>query len=299
MDGRSGEVWRPRRAAGEQLGDAGNYCSFGMKCKIHPYEYGDGVCASCLKERLLALIAAQNELSSHQYHTACQRIDFSAPSSEYPPPPPHQFPSPYISHRRSVGFEASPAHVRLHHRFFSTPQVGPAFRAANGAGSLDDLDSGSGRRKQRFSIVKALFGHTRSQKADPDLGDSAGPASGSWITALIRGRSKKKHKKKSEEDAPPSRKPQRSFRDSEYENDFGEEYSTTSSRRPTSKQFPGNHPGSGFSVCLSPLANFGQEGRQRYHPTELGLSGKSRAAIEIATLASNRPRNLADGGRLK
>ncbi|XP_074573658.1 uncharacterized protein LOC141830077 [Curcuma longa] len=266
-----------------------------MKCTIHPYEYGDGVCSSCLKERLLALIAAQNELSSH--HTACQRIDFSAEA-----PPPHQFPSPYISHRRSVGFEASPARVHLQHRFFSTPQVGPAFRAANGAGSLVDLDNGSGRRKQRFSILKSLFGHNRSGKADTDLGDSPAPASGSWISALIRGRSKKKHKKKSEEDAPPSRRPRRSFRGSEYENDFGdEEYSTTSSRRPTSKQFPGNHPVSGFSVCLSPLANFRQEGRQRNHPTEPGLSGNPRspvnsvhhrspAAIEIATLASNRPR---------
>lgn len=257
-------MWRPRPAAVEQLGDAGNYCGFGMKCKIHPYEHGDGVCASCLKERLLALIAAQNELSTH--HTACQRIDFSAPPSEAPPP--HQFPSPYIPHRRSVGFEASPAHVRLHHRFFSTPQVGPAFRAANGAGSLDDLDHGSGRRKQRFSILKALFGHNRSEKADPDLGDSAVSASGSWISALIRGRSKKKHKQKSEEDAPPSRRPRRSFRGSEYKNDFGGEYSTASSRPPTSKQFPGNHPVSGFSVCLSPLASFGQEARQRNHPME-------------------------------
>ena len=48
-----------------------------MRCTRHPYEGGVGVCAPCLRDRLLALAAAQN-----------------AASSLPPPPPEEQEPEP-------------------------------------------------------------------------------------------------------------------------------------------------------------------------------------------------------------
>ncbi|XP_039146294.1 uncharacterized protein LOC120283650 [Dioscorea cayenensis subsp. rotundata] len=70
-----------------------------MKCKRHPYEAGSGVCASCLRERLLDVLAAQTAR-----------------------PDPILFPSSLSPHRRSDD-SAAP---RRHLLFFSTPQVGPS-----------------------------------------------------------------------------------------------------------------------------------------------------------------------------
>ncbi|XP_042471395.1 uncharacterized protein LOC122053415 [Zingiber officinale] len=296
-----------------------------MKCRIHPYEYGDGVCASCLRERLLTLISAQNELSAT--NSAYRRFDLAASGSD--PPPPRRAPSPHIFHRRSVGIEASPAHSRDFRRFFSTPQAGPAFRAANGGGSLGDLDGGY-IRKQRFWALKSLFRRRRSEKVEPDLGPCEGPSSSFWLSTLIRGRRNNNPKKKpqlsgEEESTRPSRRPRRSGRCSDRgmspamddEDNFDLESSTDSSwRRATPspmRRFSANprpprsvSAVSGLSVCLSPLVSFGQEAR-RSHPTDLGMSGELRSPVSsihrrtpaagLSTLAPNRSRKLSDIGR--
>ncbi|KAM0936750.1 putative protein OCTOPUS [Dioscorea sansibarensis] len=70
-----------------------------MKCKRHPYEAGSGVCASCLRERLLDVLAAQTAR-----------------------PDPILFP-PSLSPRRRSNDSAAP---RRHLLFFSTPQVAPS-----------------------------------------------------------------------------------------------------------------------------------------------------------------------------
>ncbi|XP_020579262.1 uncharacterized protein LOC110023941 [Phalaenopsis equestris] len=121
-----------------------------MKCKKHPYEAGDGVCASCLRERLYALIAAQNKLS---------------PPAGVPDPRPSPlnrhlpFPrsaSPCFSHRRSLGSEAS-----AFNRFFSTPT------------------NGNLTRPKHSSLLPSIFGRSRSESWE-----SRSPFS--WLSALMR-----------------------------------------------------------------------------------------------------------------
>ncbi|XP_064984203.1 uncharacterized protein LOC135624482 [Musa acuminata AAA Group] len=293
-----------------------------MKCKSHPYEQGVGVCASCLRERLLALVAAQNELSAN--HHRRRRSD---PPPQ--PPPPLVFPrssSPYVSHRRSVGFDASPAHPHPHHntRFFSTPQVGPTFGDAADGGRFGEI---SGGRRRRFSL-RTIFGHHRSDEAEPGLGAPKGSAPGSWFSALIRGRRKKAHlssaAEEEEEEAPPvgARRSLRTVERGmpptmEYEddNDDGNGYTSDKCRRrptPTPMRlFPAAHRPhrsisavSGFSACLSPLVRFRSDAR-RSHTAEPEISRDiSSPSYPIqhwnpAALGPNLSRNVAASKKLK
>lgn len=68
-----------------------------MKCRRHPYELGPGVCATCLRERLLALIAARDGRHSPE---------------------------------RSTNSLSSPSPRNLR-RFFSTPQVNHTSKDGN------------------------------------------------------------------------------------------------------------------------------------------------------------------------
>lgn len=294
-----------------------------MTCKSHPSVCNAGVCASCLRERLLALIAAQNE-SSINYNYGRWRSD---PPWPLPPQPPlvfHRSVSPYVAHRRSVGSDASPGHPRLHHHyqwFFSTPQVGPTFSAASGCDRLREIDGG---RTQRFSILRTLFGHRRSEEAENALGAPKISASGSWFSALIRGRWKKKKKSQlwsaAEEEAPPPWRAPRSCRTVKsgmspaMENEDVSGYSSDEWRRSNlrpKRQFAANHgvvgAVSGFSICLSPPVSFGPEAR-RSQPAESGFSGVLRSPGNLiqhrnlpvgAALARNRSRKLVDLGRFK
>ncbi|XP_010941201.1 uncharacterized protein [Elaeis guineensis] len=299
-----------------------------MKCKKHPYELGVGVCASCLRERLLALIASQNVAPA----------DHQRPETPLQPPPPLVFPrsvSPYVSHRRSVGSDAS-ATVGRHynHGFFSTPQVGPTFDATSG-GCGGDVDEGRRRRSGKFSVFSILFRHHRSEEADSDLGSLKGSGSDSWFSALIRRRRKKKSPSFTEaEEAQTSGIARPSCRasdrgmspamDDEAE-DCSSGYSTESSsglRLPTPtpmRRFPAGaytHHGSragvsGFAVCLSPLMRVGPNGRWG-KPAEASISGELRSAVSHhnrlpgrhgpaggAWLRRNRSRKLADFGRFE
>ncbi|XP_008788713.2 uncharacterized protein LOC103706403 [Phoenix dactylifera] len=296
-----------------------------MKCRNHPYELGVGVCASCLRERLLALIAAQNELPAENH---CQQPDL--PSQ---PPLPLVFPrsgSPYVSHRRSVGSDACPAYGRhFNHRFFSTPQVGPTFDAACG-GYSGDADEGRRRISGRFSVFSILFRHQRSEEAESDLGNSRSSGSGSWFSALIPRRRKKKPRSFSVPEAatgrsrPSCRASDRGMSpeiDDDEADGCSSGYSTESSsgwRRPTPtpmRRFPASsyhyHGGrsgvSSFAVCLSPLIRVGHNGR-RGTPAESGMiSGELRStgsrprcrpwSARGASLGPSRSRKLADLGR--
>ncbi|XP_030514995.1 uncharacterized protein LOC115728758 [Rhodamnia argentea] len=181
-----------------------------MKCKKHPVDLSSavGVCATCLRERLFALIAAQAqaEALSHARPRArpCAADDRLEPD---PQPPPHQaFPhsvSPYISHRKSdAAVCARGGGGGGHHRFYSTPQVGPAYRYSDAVGGFVPSEP---RKKKRgkFSLLAILFSKSRSEKFDSELGprfssdsdpghrghrDScrATPASSSWFSFLHR-----------------------------------------------------------------------------------------------------------------
>ncbi|KAJ0975381.1 hypothetical protein J5N97_017346 [Dioscorea zingiberensis] len=109
-----------------------------MKCKRHPYELCPGVCASCLRERLLAVVADQ---TAH--------------------PDPTLFPSSQSPHHRCDD-SATP---RCHLLFFSTPQVPPSFGASRWKRSLfshprseePDSNSLTGKRSGAIHWLSALI----------------------------------------------------------------------------------------------------------------------------------------------
>ncbi|XP_009392791.2 uncharacterized protein LOC103978656 [Musa acuminata AAA Group] len=253
-----------------------------MKCKKHPYELGAGVCASCLRERLLALVAAQDGLAPCDYHYRNHRRTFDAPPA--PPAPPVAFPrsvSPYLPPRRSAGSSAS------HHcdrRFFSTPQLGPTFGG--------EVDGGPSRSYGRFSVLKALFGHHRQEKVEVDWGYCEGSGSRSWFSALVPGIRRKKKQPQVSSAAEGEALPEQTRRscrvvgrgmspamEEEEVDEIG--YSSESSngwRRPTPtplRRISANtrsrhhHPRglggvSSFAVCLSPLMRVGPGGRHSH-----------------------------------
>ncbi|XP_074569861.1 uncharacterized protein LOC141826504 [Curcuma longa] len=295
-----------------------------MKCKIHSYEEGVGVCASCLRERLLALVASRSELSATHGH---RRRGSDAPPPP-PPPPPLVLPrsvSPYVSRRRSVDFDASFGHPLGIQRFFYTPQVGPAVDAAGGHRGFGEVGDG---RRRGFSVLRTLFGGHRRGEADPGLGALKASASGSWLSSLTRYREKKNKGSQLssavEEQSPRGRAPRSGgaaervispavYGDDEYDTGPRSEMYREHWRRPTptpmreflgSKRQPRSfNPVSGFSVCLSPLVRFSPHSRRR-QAADMGAASDVRSAagsvhhqnraVGGATLSRNRSRKLGN-----
>lgn len=181
-----------------------------MRCKKHVTDLSStiGVCASCLRERLFVLIAAQVQENRRKS------------DSNPPPPPPLVFPrsvSPYISRRKSdttVSSWTDTQHQLLHphslpdQRFYSTPQVGPS-------GSLTISASASYFKQQnkkngRFSLFANLF-RSKSDKLESEISGpsqivansrardsctaaSSSSSSPSWFSAILSGRGKKQNR---------------------------------------------------------------------------------------------------------
>ncbi|WOK92748.1 hypothetical protein Cni_G01439 [Canna indica] len=282
-----------------------------MKCKLHPYEPGAGVCASCLRERLLALVDAESGFAPERHRRRR--------SEDLPP----------VAFPRSVSPYRTGASHRLHLRFFSTPQIGPTF--------VGEVDSGQRRSSGRFSVFKVLFGHRRSEKAEQNCRSGEGSGRSSWLSALVRRKKKQPQIFSAAEQGRRSCRPVERGMSPAMED--GEEdvsgYSSESSsgwRRPTptplrrafasGRSHHHQHQGSfgsvsGFSVCLSPLVKAAASGR-RSQVSEAGgyrgsqFSGDLRSpAISVhrhrstATgtgslgLGPSRSRKLADFGRFK
>lgn len=276
-----------------------------MKCKKHPCELGEGVCASCLRERLLALAREQSGGDR-------RRAGFSSSSS--PQPAPVAFP-------RSVSPRAS---RRRDFRFFSTPQVGPTFGGEEEGGRI--------RRSGRFSILRTLFGDRRSKKPERDWVVREGSGSGSWFSALVRRRKKQPQISLAEGEAPlghgrragqvvergmsPAAENNRtdaSGYSSESSNGRRRTNSTPMRRTVTSSsrnhhQLHQTELGtvSGFAVFLSPLQRVGTTARRTQ---VVGLAGFSvephspaksihRHRHAAAGLGSCPSRNFASSGRI-
>ncbi|RWW11451.1 hypothetical protein GW17_00024937 [Ensete ventricosum] len=275
-----------------------------MKCKKHPYELGAGVCASCLRERLLALLAAEKELSPARDHHDLDPRDFDSPTVAFP-----RSVSPYLPHRRSVGSDASHHHDAS---FFSTPGLGH---------TLDgEFDSGRSRRSGRFSVLKVLFGHHTSEKGEADWVPRKGSGPRSWFSALVRLRGRRKKQQRelfsaAEGVAPPEQgsRPCRLVlrgmspaMEDEEEADADADasgYTSESSngwRRPIptllrrisgssrhrhrhrhrhqqqQQQLRGLGSASGFTVGLNPLMRSGASGRRSQVSESTGVSGELR-----------------------
>ncbi|KAK0580469.1 hypothetical protein LWI29_002289 [Acer saccharum] len=153
-----------------------------MRCKKHPTDLSSsvGVCASCLRERLFALIAAQvqaqQQAAAHlsQSHSRAAILD---DRRKQEPPPPLVFPrsvSPYVARRKSD--DAAAANWSSHHsRFYSTPQVGPSYNsyysAATASATTTTGNFASKKKTSKFSIFSNLF-RTRSDKLNSDRKNS-------------------------------------------------------------------------------------------------------------------------------
>ncbi|KAJ6808484.1 uncharacterized protein M6B38_167270 [Iris pallida] len=260
------------------------------KCRSHPYERGVGVCAACLRDRLLIVIAAREGAQSPELHW---NLDPS-------PPPllrPLEFPqsvSPYAGRRR-----------HRHPRFFSTPQVGPTFDYERNLGGAAAAYAG---RKKRSSVLSLLFGSSTGSR--------------SWFLDLFSSRRRKTELPDRTGTFPEFDRGMSPDRDYDAESVCSSGYNTESSagwRRPEPtpvRRFPAASPGrggigvSGIAMCLSPLV------RPNPKPAaDAGFSGDLRCGTEATgrrnrrqrrqvptgegALGPSRSRKLADIGRFR
>ncbi|KAK9121579.1 hypothetical protein Syun_019196 [Stephania yunnanensis] len=299
-----------------------------MRCNRHPSDLSSsvGVCASCLRERLFALIAAQAR--RQQAEEDRRRSDAAAAAH----PPPLVFPrsvSPYIC-RRS---DDTSWHNHADHRFYSTPQIGPTYLAKNG-------------KHRKFSILSSLFRSSRSGDRDTDprisvsdckpstsFSSSSSPISSSWFSNLIPGRRKKQSRLCNRDDAevqacqrPRHRRTRgRGMSPTVVEEEFGDGcdrfpsaasgYSSESSpgwRKSTTAPLPRRRGAaahsrnvSGLTFCLSPLVRASPMSNWCHKdgaPPGMAFSGEivrgsNPHLSSAATFCANRSRKLADFGR--
>ncbi|XP_052211081.1 uncharacterized protein LOC127813964 [Diospyros lotus] len=295
-----------------------------MRCKKHLADFSSsvGVCASCLRERLAALLATQAGEEDRR-------------KSE-PVPPPLAFPrsvSPYVSRRKS-DTSASDQHPRRtlwHQRFYSTPQIGPSGGVV--AGNLCD------KPKSRFSLFFRLF-RSKSKEMDPDPGVSdrsgrdsstASVSSPSWFSSVLS-RHRRKQSRFSFPDESTAGLGRRTGRERDRGmsparvSDCGGEgacqdassgYSSESSQgwrqtpmrpgpavRRGGVRLSSSRNASGLTFCFSPLvrASPSRHWSQKGMPPETAFSSEIRAPAKphlsaAASSWANRSRKLADIGR--
>ncbi|OAY71356.1 hypothetical protein ACMD2_07975 [Ananas comosus] len=306
-----------------------------MRCKAHPYAHGVGVCAPCLRERLLALVAtasaAEDDDGDNEAPPAPSRRTLKPHRPSSPPllVAPRSV-SPYVPRRRSDA--SAPAPCRNPSLlFFRTPQVGPSVPAGaeDGGGGVGGGKSRSGK----FSILNTLFGHSRPTEPSRSTSRST-----SWLSALVRGgrRRRRRRSKTPEVHSPALTSPSSMARRSSYRaaRDRGmspESESPGAGERwwhPTPSPLrrashhraaaPGGGAGiSGFAVCLSPLVRPSPSHRRSQGSAapagDMGFSGELRSArsprhhrrvsgsgfAAPSALCHNRSRKLADFGRLR
>ncbi|XWS77368.1 hypothetical protein CRYUN_Cryun01aG0255300 [Craigia yunnanensis] len=309
-----------------------------MRCKKHLTDLSSsvGVCATCLRDCLLALIAAQAQAQAQAQQAQLARAAVAAEDRRKLNPRPLIFPrsvSPYVSRRKSDDNSDTWIH---HQRFYSTPQVGPIYSTTT---TTDFEATRSFKKKNRFSLFSNLF-RSRSEKfnsvpkvhyhRDSCNGPSSSSSSPSWFSAIFDVRLKKQQSSRTsqveEEFGQFGSGDRRSCRiiDREMspaiEVDSGDECdrSPTGSspevsprwkRTPTAarrRARAGPRNVSGLAFCLSPLVRaspnrqWNQKGGLQ---TDMSFTGEGRPPMNphLATAAgfcANRSRKLADFGRV-
>ncbi|CAA0842477.1 Unknown protein [Striga hermonthica] len=302
-----------------------------MRCKKHPADATSavGVCASCLRERLFAIIVAQAQAQTLKQAQA-QR-DPRRPDADPPLPFPRSV-SPYISRRKSDTAAACQPHGRRYHRFYSTPLVGPAGPIASGFEK---------ERKSRRGVFSSLFSGLFRSKSDktgsnpgpihdpgPPIETSWSAPSPSWFpTDFLTGRRKKNARTFSIDEFRGGSRPGRTCdRGMSPAGRSGDEDRCESSGcspespqgwRQTPQRTPaqarrgggkaaahGKGVSSGLKFCLSPLVrpSPSRPWSQKGLPPEMSSAGESRVSVKpyLSTAMSfckNRSRKLADFGR--
>ncbi|KAK4752337.1 hypothetical protein SAY87_021135 [Trapa incisa] len=302
-----------------------------MRCKRHPVDLSslEGVCASCLRERLLQLIHEQARAdealaSSTRQRSAEERRRFEshAPQPAFP-----RSVSPYVARRKSDA---------RHPRFYSTPQVGPIFNATCNFPS-------SKKKLFKFSLFRNLF-RSGSEKIDSDPSacsnsdprvspprdswqtSSSSYSSPSWLS-FLPGLRQKQPLPAEESRAHACRRPCRISNrgmspergidsDTHLESGYSSESSQQGCRKTplvavtpaaVRRKRPGHtKSASGMAFCLSPLVRaspsrlWSQKGGGLQ--PEIGFSGEIRSPRKpylstAASFSGNRSRKLVDLGR--
>lgn len=302
-----------------------------MRCKKHHSDFSSniGVCASCLRERLFVIIAAQAQAEKQsEFSSIAGDIRVAA---DDPLPPPLVFVrsvSPYVSRQKSdedlwsdLDREGKRRHG--HQRFYSTPQIGPNCRTNNSANTTF-VSTGSFDRKQRskFSFWSKFF-RSRSEKFEKNHkinpresnGLDSSSSSPSWFSTIFKRRSNL-----TTVDEPISGAERRHHHcdrgmSPARVSDSDEECEGRPDRSPISQKF---HPSpmavsglakrgklgqkqnvSGFAFCLSPLvrASPNRNWNQTVTLPELAFSGNLRVPAK-PRLCANRSKKIADFGRV-
>nr|XP_043620279.1 uncharacterized protein LOC122592136 [Erigeron canadensis] len=290
-----------------------------MRCKQHYTDLSSivGVCASCLRQRLFSLIAAQSQLQSQS-----QTLEDKIQNSDTHPPFPRSV-SPYITRRKSDYSVNNSTVCVPDHRFFSTPQEKKK------------------KKKQhsfiRLSLITNLFrSKKRSEYLDPDPNSdprvsasvlnsretaTSAMSSPAWFTNI---RSSTNQKKQPVAGGDVMRKlyyPDRGMSPARHSDCGGAEdelydgcsgYESSDSRKQTPWRTPAHPLGrragagsvSGLNFCLSPLVRaspcrlWGQKGI----PVVAVDGGDMRSPVKphlasTKSFCANRSRKLADFGR--
>ncbi|KAJ8650468.1 hypothetical protein MRB53_003491 [Persea americana] len=244
-----------------------------MTCTLHPSSQDCvGVCASCLRQRLLFLIEASESGAGVRRRKSDQE------------PPPIIFPrsvSPYI--RRS---SAAPHH---HHLFYGTPQIGPAtFEKKKG-------------KKSRLSLLASLFGASRSgeiEKDDPTISTAPiASSSSSWFGAF-----RKKKSRLFSLDDEMATKDLETERELEYWCERSPGCRKSVSEKPVPVPVPirkGSQHGqnvSGLGLCRSPLVRASPKRHESGLWLDLRSGNRQHSAIAV-TPCVNRSKKILDFGR--
>jgi len=292
-----------------------------MRCKLHPYANAVGVCAPCLRDRLLALAAERAQAAE-----ASSGCGSSSCGSSPPPLPARRrrqgghaaegvFPrsvSPYAARRRSDACAYATSSSSLSQQlqpnllFFRTPQVGPAAAAFR---ADEPAEEGGGRKKaaQRRSFLSAIFGGGRRHHGREEPAKKEPPRrSTSWLSAIIRRKRRPVDLSAAASfPAPPAQA------DEEPESPGGSSSSSwwfpspSPARQPHRRRHGASGDGiSGFAVFLSPLVRPSSAGGRRRcqppDPSALGDSHRRHASAgAAASFGRNASRKLADMGRFR
>ncbi|VAH18045.1 unnamed protein product [Triticum turgidum subsp. durum] len=264
-----------------------------MRCKLHPYANALGVCAPCLRDRLLVL-AADRGSSPTRGRAASP---FAA--------------APAQQHRRSDACAYTSSRHSHSHRpellFFSTPQVGPATRAA------DDEPRETERKKsfqRRRSFLATLFGGGRRGSREEESESKKDPPrrSTSWLSAIVRRKRRPDASSSSSLPRPVDEEPESPGGSMSGSWWFPSPSPARHHHHPQRRSRPSGSGASGdgisgFAVCLSPLVRPSTGGRRRCQqpdPSTLGESHRRHlSASSAASFGRNTSRKLADMGRFR
>lgn len=306
-----------------------------MRCQKHASDIssGVGVCATCLREKLFTLVAAQSRHILQQQFQAPddrRRSDVDHPPLVFP-----RSVSPYVSRRNSDSSSCHHHHHRRYgsvaeQRFYFTPEIGPNGKIDEENEYYSEMTTKKKKTNYRFSFFNNLF-RSNPDKRNSDAGasNSGDPridssSSASWISSILGGCRKKQHCAFSVDESTTAAKrrscrhfdrglsPVRYCEDFVHEHCGSSGYSSESSQgwKRTPRRTPALAPGrramvprniSGMTFCLSPLvrASPNRQWNQKNMPPEMMYAGDIRApAKSPMMLCKNGSKKIADLGRV-